>query len=135
MPGMSAGMMLDADIIDGREIEKMGLKGWGRRFRYPRSVTSATAISGQVEVLILNLTKIANTTGPNGTAEQGSALSDPIVQALLVGVAILGVAVVVLGRRGRAPEAPRARGQDEYGSDETSAVDAPDGAGPGPPTN
>ncbi|HEY6390664.1 MAG TPA: FtsX-like permease family protein, partial [Bryobacteraceae bacterium] len=37
--------------IDGREIEKMGLKGWGRRFRYPRSVTSATAISGQVEIL------------------------------------------------------------------------------------
>ncbi len=37
--------------VDGREIEKMGLKGWGRRFRYPRSVTSATAISGQVEVL------------------------------------------------------------------------------------
>jgi putative ABC transport system permease protein len=37
--------------VDGQEIEKMGLKGWGRRFRYPRSVTSATAISGQVEVL------------------------------------------------------------------------------------
>jgi putative ABC transport system permease protein len=37
--------------IDGREVEKMVLKGWPRRFRYPRSVTSATAISGQVEIL------------------------------------------------------------------------------------
>jgi putative ABC transport system permease protein len=37
--------------VDGREIEKMGLKGWGRRFRFPRSVTSATAVSGQVEVM------------------------------------------------------------------------------------
>jgi len=37
--------------IDGREVEKMILKGWPRRFRYPRSVTSATAISGQVEIL------------------------------------------------------------------------------------
>jgi putative ABC transport system permease protein len=37
--------------IDGREVEKMILKGWPRRFRYPRSVTSASAISGQVEVL------------------------------------------------------------------------------------
>jgi putative ABC transport system permease protein len=37
--------------VDGRELEKMGLKGWGRRFRYARAVTSASSMSGQVEVL------------------------------------------------------------------------------------
>ncbi len=37
--------------VDGQDIQKKVLKGWGRRFRYPRSVTSTTSISGNVEVL------------------------------------------------------------------------------------
>ncbi len=37
--------------VDGEDIQKKVLKGWGRRFRYPRSVTSASGISGNVEVL------------------------------------------------------------------------------------
>jgi len=37
--------------VDGQDVLKMALKGWGRRFRYPRSVTSAAAISNVVEVL------------------------------------------------------------------------------------
>ena len=36
--------------VDGEDIQKKVLKGWGRRFRYPRSVTSAAAMSGNVEV-------------------------------------------------------------------------------------
>jgi putative ABC transport system permease protein len=37
--------------VDGVDIQKKVLKGWARRFRYARSVTSATAMSGNVEVL------------------------------------------------------------------------------------
>ena len=37
--------------VDGQDVLKMLLKGWGRRFRYPRSVTSAGAISSVVDVL------------------------------------------------------------------------------------
>jgi putative ABC transport system permease protein len=37
--------------VDGQDIQKKVLKGWGRRFRYARSVTSAAAMSGNVEVL------------------------------------------------------------------------------------
>jgi putative ABC transport system permease protein len=37
--------------VDGEDIQKKVLKGWGRRFRYARSVTSAAAMSGNVEVL------------------------------------------------------------------------------------
>ena len=36
--------------VDGEDIQKKVLKGWGRRYRYPRSVTSAAAMSGNVEV-------------------------------------------------------------------------------------
>ncbi|MGD0299199.1 MAG: FtsX-like permease family protein, partial [Bryobacteraceae bacterium] len=37
--------------LDGVDIQKKVLKGWARRFRYARSVTSATAMAGNVEVL------------------------------------------------------------------------------------
>jgi putative ABC transport system permease protein len=37
--------------VDGQDIQKKVLKGWARRFRYARSVTSAAAMSGNVEVL------------------------------------------------------------------------------------
>jgi putative ABC transport system permease protein len=37
--------------VDGEDIQKKVLKGWGRRFRYARSVTSVTSISGNVEAL------------------------------------------------------------------------------------
>ena len=37
--------------VDGREIAKMQLKGWIRRFRSPRSVTSAGAMTNYVEVV------------------------------------------------------------------------------------
>ena len=37
--------------VDGVDIQKKVLKGWARRFRYARSVTSATAMAGNVEVL------------------------------------------------------------------------------------
>ncbi|HLG97958.1 MAG TPA: FtsX-like permease family protein [Bryobacteraceae bacterium] len=37
--------------VDGREIAKMQLKGWIRRFRSPRSVTSAEAMTNYAEVV------------------------------------------------------------------------------------
>ena len=37
--------------VDGREIASMPLKGWVRRFRSPRSVTSAGAMTNYVEVV------------------------------------------------------------------------------------
>ena len=37
--------------VDGEDIQKKVLKGWGRRFRYPRSVTSAGAMTGNVDVI------------------------------------------------------------------------------------
>ncbi len=37
--------------VDDREIAKMPLKGWVRRFRSPRSVTSAGAMTNDVEVV------------------------------------------------------------------------------------
>ncbi|HEV8041981.1 MAG TPA: FtsX-like permease family protein [Bryobacteraceae bacterium] len=37
--------------VDGVDIQKKVLKGWARRFRYARSVTSAAAMSGNAEVL------------------------------------------------------------------------------------
>jgi len=39
------------DDVDGEDIQKKALKGWGRRFRYPRSVTSASAMMGSVDIL------------------------------------------------------------------------------------
>jgi putative ABC transport system permease protein len=46
--GTVAAKLID---VDGEDIQKKVLKGWGRRFRYPRSVTSASNISSNVEVL------------------------------------------------------------------------------------
>jgi putative ABC transport system permease protein len=37
--------------LDGVDIQKKVLKGWARRFRYARSVTSAAAMAGNVEVV------------------------------------------------------------------------------------
>jgi putative ABC transport system permease protein len=37
--------------VDGQEIARKGLKGWARRFRFTRQVTSAAAMAGNVEVL------------------------------------------------------------------------------------
>lgn len=37
--------------VDGQDILKMQLKGWARRFRFPRSVTSAVAMWSYAEVL------------------------------------------------------------------------------------
>ena len=46
--GTAAAKLLD---VDGREILQMPLKGWGRRFRSPRPVTSEEAMSSGVEVV------------------------------------------------------------------------------------
>jgi putative ABC transport system permease protein len=46
--GTVAAKLID---VDGQDIQKKVLKGWARRFRYARSVTSAAAMSGNVEVL------------------------------------------------------------------------------------
>ena len=45
--GTVAGKLVD---VDGNEIEKMGLKGWARRFRSGRSITSALAKPDYVEI-------------------------------------------------------------------------------------
>jgi fibronectin type III domain protein len=92
---------------------------------------NVTLTSGQVETLGLNLTEIANSSGPNGTVGSASPFSDPIVLGLLVGVALLAVVIIVLGRRGRALNAPRPRGPDEYGTEDIDAVELP--TEPGPP--
>ena len=56
-PGMEAAPELIGTVsakiteVDGREISKMPLKGWGRRFRVSHAVTSAGAVSNYVEVV------------------------------------------------------------------------------------
>jgi putative ABC transport system permease protein len=45
--GTVAGKLVD---VDGKEIEKMALKGWARRFRSGRSITSAGAKPDYVEI-------------------------------------------------------------------------------------
>ena len=37
--------------VDGEDIQKRAFKGWGRRFRYPRAVTSAGAMMGNVDIV------------------------------------------------------------------------------------
>jgi putative ABC transport system permease protein len=46
--GTVAAKLID---VDGRDVANMGLKGWGRRFRFARPVTSAEARPEYVEVL------------------------------------------------------------------------------------
>jgi putative ABC transport system permease protein len=50
--------------VDGQDILKMNLKGFGRRFRFPRSITSAVAMTGYAEVLRGAWFDLSKTSGP-----------------------------------------------------------------------
>jgi Fibronectin type III domain len=94
---------------------------------------NVTLAAGQIEHLTLNLTAIPVVSTPNGTGGPGSPWSDPVVLALVGGVALLAVILVLLGRRGRPLEAPRTPAPDEYGIEETESVDVPGPGASGPP--
>ena len=84
---------------------------------------NVTLTPGQLDRLLLNLTAQPAVANPSGSGGPGSPFADPVLLALLGGVVVLALAVVVLGRRGRAPEPPRARSPYEYGVEETDAVE------------
>ncbi|MCI4354426.1 MAG: hypothetical protein L3K06_03570, partial [Thermoplasmata archaeon] len=81
---------------------------------------------GLSENLSLNLTALPGPTGPsdNGTGGPANPLSDPLVLGLLVGVVVLVLAIVLVGRRGRTgAAAPGTETRDEAVA-EGSAGDA-----------
>ncbi|MCI4361058.1 MAG: hypothetical protein L3J91_05090, partial [Thermoplasmata archaeon] len=97
-----------------------------------------TLIPGTIDHVPVNLTAISVPPDGNVSSRAPSPFSDPVVLALVAGVAVLAVVIVLLGRRGRVDPPPPRAPEGTYGADpgepveETVGVELPTGEQAGP---